>query len=202
MRNYNKLLTIKRNRKSQPESSGERSQNTELISPLVGLISILLAFHYYLSYKWWTGIFEIYNIDALAILTLEDLTYPLGNINLSVFQLSSVGILFIYLIKLVFPIRDFDNSGEKLNKSIKEVVESFKKLSKLNKSLLTILISLLLFGYFFIFRENLRFPNTSFEVFYLLIVIILPGCYILNYRKRPFLPLVSLLLFSFGRHSL
>ena len=162
-----------------------KSQNIELIPSLVGLISVLLAFHYYLSYKWWTGIFKIYNLDSLAILTLEDLTYPLGNINLTVFQLSSVGISLIYLIKLIFPIRDFDNSGKNLSKGLKDARGSFKELSNRNKLISIILISLLLFGYFFIFRESLKFPNTSFEIFYLLIVIILPGCYILSYRKRP-----------------
>lgn len=171
-----------------PEKKNIEPEKTNLIQSIIGIISILLSCHYYLSFKWINGFLNLYDIDSLAVIALEDVTFPFGSLNASVIILTSLGFLWIYGWKLASTQADYDNSGRILANNWKEFVQNFKefwsKLSLAVKFSISLGIVGLIVGYIFLFKPNLNFPNQLLEWFYILIFIAIPLVYILSSKKR------------------
>lgn len=71
---------------------------------LLSLVSVLLVTHYFLSYRYWMDAFEKYGLSAYAILSMEDILFPLGRLNMMIFSLSFLAVIIIatFLFRYIF----------------------------------------------------------------------------------------------------
>lgn len=71
---------------------------------VLSLVSVLLVTHYFLSYRYWMDAFEKYGLSAYAILSMEDILFPLGRLNMMIFAPSvlAVVIINVFLFRYIF----------------------------------------------------------------------------------------------------
>lgn len=157
------------------------------IENIVGVISIIIGIHYYLSYKWLYGLLKIWGIESFSIITLEDLTFPFANLNITVILLSIFGFIGVFCWHLLS-----DEKSEP-TKNISEALISLKNwfikksiIKKLTMILMVIIIiAILITSYLLIFKPHLDYPNRKIEISYFFILTTTPILYIfLKPNKR------------------
>lgn len=69
---------------------------------IFSLVSVLLVLHYFLSYRYWMNTFETYGLSAYAILSMEDILFPLGKFNMMVFATSFLTVVIIAILSFTY----------------------------------------------------------------------------------------------------
>ncbi len=166
-------------------------KNITNISTVIGLF---LSFHYFFSYRWLSKWLEFQRLRNYDIISLEDLTFPFGSINLKIFSLSIVGLFFIAFWHLLFTIETENEFRNEISSKIKKVYSKLSK--KLNIKMvwtevlfgilpISILLGIMVFSSFDYSEDNKLFMWS-----YTVLTIFVPTVYILIPEKRPiFLPL-------------
>ena len=149
---------------------------------ILGVISVIMAAHYFLSYRWFYGMLKIWGIENLSIITMEDLTFSFVHFNITILLLSATGFLWIFLWSFISsnksdPVKD-------LKEMLKFLKDYWKERSKPIKIIIPITTLIIILIYIFIFKPNLKFPNNSLEVIYFIILTVPPILYIFIKEKR------------------
>ncbi len=101
------------------------------------LIPIIIGIHYFLSYRWLSGLLKIWKIDYLDIITFEDLTFPFAEHNIIIFKFNFLGLILILLIlSLIHYIKKQKNTIELQILYLK--IKRWVKINKKNKFILVL----------------------------------------------------------------
>ena len=158
------------------------NNNKVSIQNIVGLFTIILGTHYFLSFRWFYGMLKIWGVDFFSVISIEDLTFPYAHLNISVLALSSLG--FVGILWWDFTSNNNSNPLDNLKESIKLLKSLFVKQKWwLKVGLIIILISIVSFIYI-VFKPLISLPNRNLGFSYLLILLGVPLIYILLPQKR------------------
>lgn len=168
------------------------------IQNIAGLFSVILGTHYFLSFRWFYGMLKIWGIDSLAVISLEDLTFPYAHLNISVISLSSIGFLGIFWWK--FASNKESNPPKDLKNAINLLRLFFVKQKSWIKIVgIIILIAILIFTYFKVFSPLISLPSRDLGFLYLGILLGVPILYVFLPEKRNLIfGLQLLLMFSWA----
>lgn len=72
----------------------------ELVQGLTVLIVLIPSLHYYLSRRWYTHFFEVYNIDMLPLINSDDITFAFSSLNQWLILNGFIGFVWIALFRL------------------------------------------------------------------------------------------------------
>lgn len=176
----------------------KKTKQNPTIADVAGIISIIVGIHYYLSYRWLHGLFSIWGIETLSIMTFEDLTFPFADVNISVILLSIFGFLGIFCWNLL---------SDKKSIHVKDVYGNFKlvKSEFLKKPFwakITLVASFLILAssYLLILKPYVKYPSTKFEILYFAILLGIPIWYIFvnPAKRRNVLIFQMILMFSWA----
>jgi len=173
----------------------------KVLSALATFISTLLSIHYFYSYRILTGLLKEHHLDYMSIITFEDISLPLGNLNLMIITISGFGLIWIYLWHLLI-----DNEKKFRKKTKSDINKYSKKLTEwlINRTNITrkflnrilAVFALIVFASFFFFLIfwNYKADDKQNLVFLFLInFLLIPGMYILKRKNRELI-----LVFYFG----
>ena len=150
------------------------------ITNIIGFITLVFSFHYFLSYKWLKGKFAIYGLDDLPLISIDDVTFSFAHINFLLIKLALIGFVLILLIKLFLSNEIWKNFDTNV---VGQFKQNWKLMGiKLRIGLLMIFIFFLLWIGFEILRENeLSIPLKISSFF---ITYGLPFTYVFWVKKR------------------
>lgn len=162
---------------------------------IASFITVLLAFHYYLSYEWIYGLLGIYGLQHLAIITIEDLLFTFVNVNFTVIKLASLGFLWIFGIQMAVSKEDYAKMDQKAVKGVGSFWDTLKwgvsyvqvrcKECKNVLILIVIISGLVFISYKFRLWGSLELPETgNLGESYFLIFLVIPIIHVIWPQKR------------------
>ena len=151
------------------------------------LLTILLSFHYYLSYRWINGLLESYDLKDFSIITIQDVMFPFVDLNYTIIGFCSIGFIIVFYIQLVLKNKTYSRADKIFQKNIKEtfrIIFTHKSLKssifKILSALIMIITSFILFKYYLNIPEN----GTVFFIWIIVLFIIMPIVYVIWVEKR------------------
>lgn len=161
-------------------------KNITNISTVIGLF---LSFHYFFSYRWLSKWLEFKGLRNYDIISLEDLTFPFGSINLKIFSLSMVGLFIIAFWHLLFTVETEKEFRSDLTWSIKKLYVKLSRNLRLRlactKALFGVLPISILVGVLAFSSFDYSGDYKEHMLIYILLTVFIPSLYILVPEKRP-----------------
>lgn len=152
------------------------------IETILGLMTIVLGFHYFISFRFLFGYLKLHNLEFLPLISFNDITFSCIEINFKLFKLALIGLIWIFIWFFIgndkwiikkksffFSKIEFFSNKEKFQKRNSQVI------------IFTIVIGLILV---FIYCLFLIFKLSKFsEVYLILILLLIPFAIILNIKN-------------------
>lgn len=158
------------------------------LNSLLALISMLVAYNYFFSFKWLHGFLSLHGLDTFAIITIDDLTFPFALLNLSLFSLSSFGFLWMLWWHITIAYNENEPDVPKqLIESGRASIKWISGISKWRKILLGIVSLLFVVLFFVLFLKEENFPNSKTQWMFLVIFVVTPILYILFFKIRNYI---------------
>lgn len=155
-----------------------------------GVIIVLMAFHYFLSYRVLFLYLNHFSLSVQSVISIEDLMFDFGELNFSVVKLILIGLSIVACAKLLLPVIIYEQIDVDTFKSFKYLLNNVGIIAKayFNSGFWV----KLLLGIFFISTavvislSNFKEINLEPKLLFLLISIylLLPIAYILFSSKR------------------
>ena len=82
------------------------------------LITVILSFHYFLSYRWINGLLEIYGLDHFSIITIQDVMFPFVKLNYTIIGLCSIGFIVIFYFRFILTNETYLKADKILKKKL------------------------------------------------------------------------------------
>lgn len=165
----------------------KKNSNTFSINNLWTLITIILSFHYYLSYRWISGLLEIYGLNSLSIITIQDIMFSFVNLNYTVIGLCSMGFVILFYIRLTLKNKTYSKADKTFSKNLKKFLNTIFTHKSSKNTIFKIISALLIIivGYI-LFKHYLNIPKNggSFFISLIILFIVIPITYVIWVKKR------------------
>jgi len=151
------------------------------------LITVILSFHYFLSYRWINGLLEIYGLDGFSIITIQDVMFPFAGLNYTIIGLCSIGFIVIFYFKFILTNETYLKADIIFKKNFKEGAKEIFKHKSIKSTLFKIVAFLIIsISTIILFRNYLKIPeNGGYYIFWFLVLFILiPVIYVIWVKKR------------------
>lgn len=154
--------------------------NNRLIQPIVGLITVLIGFHYLLSFMTLSKIFKDLGIGSYALINFDDLTFTFGIVNLYVLCLIFSGVLMMLFIEVIFEKKTL----VKFHKKVDKMMANWYILSNSERSIAFLFIYALVMGISFVLLPLVLDDKTLLIVICMLVTLVAFFYFLYFYKKR------------------